>query len=426
MASIIARLADRLAGHFPDGRRGPRRIGREAEFPLVWPDGRAGDIALLWEPLLGERGARSSYDDPAGRDLIVRVDFPDAAYEAEMGRATAEVVVPPQDDLFALEAATRTALTRLRRAAESRGMVLLGYGIQPRTPGGPGLMTPKRRYLALSRAAGRPWMHFTSTASDQVHVDITRGELLPAINGMNLLSPVIIALTANSPVYAGHRGRFLSGREGLLAALGAERHGMTPREFTSLEDFVGFVCAQTCYVLPAGRRFVSYRRPFTSYLAARATHRPQTAWQTYLWHEHYVWNSARPRVQYATIEVRPACQQPPDEPMAAVALCLGLVESLPEARAFLHERLGQDPWPAMRSYRRAAVRGGPRAREPIPGLLAGLVALAEAGLRGRGRGEERFLQPIYRRLESRTVPADRALRLFDQGGVPAIVRGLQL
>jgi len=424
-AAAIERLAERFAGHFPARRRGLRRIGREAEFPLVWPDGRAGDAALLWEPLLAESGARATYDDPRTRHLIVRVDLPDAAYEVEMGRATAEVVLPPAEDLFALETASQAALARLVRAARRRGMVVLGYGIQPRTPGGPGLMTPKRRYLALARAVGWPWMYFTSTASDQVQVDIARPELVDAINGLNLLSPVIIALTANSPVYGGRRGRFLSGREGLLAALGEARHGMTPRYCATLEDFLSIVGGQTCYLLPETQGLRRYGRPFTAYLEARGSRVTDAAWHAYLWHEHYVWHSARPRVQYGTIEVRPACQQPPDEPLAAVALCLGLVEALPEVEALTRDRLGPDPWPAMLAYRRDVVRRGPRAREPSPGHLADLVALAARALRQRGRGEERFIESIRRRLERRAVPADRAVQLFRQGGVPAMVHHLQ-
>ena len=112
--------------------------------------------------------------------------------------------------------------------------------------------------------------------------------------------------------------------------------------------------------------------------------------------------------------------------MAAVALCLGLVEVLPDALAFLQERLSGNLWNTMRLYRRAVVRDGLRATEPISGLLAGLVALAEKGLRSRGRGEERFLVPVQRRLDARAVPADRVVRLFQRGGVPAIVSHLQL
>jgi gamma-glutamylcysteine synthetase len=149
-------------------------------------------------------------------------------------------------------------------------------------------------------------------------------------------------------------------------------------------------------------------------------------WKSYLWHEHYTWNSARLRVGNATIEMRPACQQPPDEPLAAAALSLGLVEALPWVEAFLIDVLGPDPWPVMAAYRRAVVRQGIRAREPAPELLAGVVDLAEKALRQRRRGEERYLQPIRRRLETRTLPADRAVKLFRQGGVSALIRGLTL
>ncbi len=428
--TTIERLAGRFLDCYPAGLRGPRTIGREAEFPLVWPDGRAGDARLVWEPLLAEPGARAIYDDPDSQRIIARVEFPEVAYEIEMGRGTAEIVLPPAGHLAELEAISAAAVRRLVRVATARGMRVLGYGIQPRTPGGPGMMTPKRRYLALSRAIGRPWFHFTTTASDQVQIDISRAELFEAINLINLLSGPIIALTANSSVYAGRIGRFVSGREGLLAALGEHRHGMTPRRFASLEDYLEFICAQRCYVLPEGGRFVRYGKPFTSYLTAHGPRRPgplsARVWDAYLWHEHYTWNSARPRAGNATIEVRPACQQPPDASLAAAGLALGLVEAMPHIRAFMHDFMGPDPWPAMAAYRRAVVREGVRAREPAPRLLEGLVDLAERALRGRGRGEEQYLRPIWRRLETRALPADRAIALFRKGGVPALIGGLQL
>jgi gamma-glutamylcysteine synthetase len=419
--AAIEALADQYGRRFPPALRGIRRIGREAEFPLVWPDGRAGDASLLWDALLAEGGGRVEYDDAAGQRMIVRVDFGPVGYEIEIGRATVEVVLPPVDDLHQLAAVSAAAIGRLVRAAASRGMFVMGYGIQPRTPGRVALMTPKRRYIALHHAIGRPWLHFTTTASDQAQVDIARSELVDVTNVMNLLAGPIVALTANSSVYAGRIGRFASGREGLLGALGGGRHGMTPRRFTSPEDWLPFICGQTCHVLRRGRRFVPFGRPFAAHLA---THGDDL--DAYLWHEHYVWHSARPRAHHATIEIRPACQQPPDEPLAAAALSLGLVEAWPSVWAFACDRLGPDPWPAMRAYRADAIRRGLQAREPAPGFLDEVVASSEEALRRRGRGEEAFLQPIRRRLERRLVPANRAARLFRSGGLRALIEGMKL
>ena len=419
--AAIDHLAQRMRNDFPVSLRGPRKIGREAEFPLVLPDGRAGETSQLWEPLLAEGGQKITYDDPVHPKTIVRIDLGRIGYEVEVGRATAEIVFPPADDLHELEALSEPAVARLSRLAASRGMRVLGYGIQPRTRGTPALMTPKRRYAPLYRAIGRPWLHFTTTASDQVQVDVSRGELVDAINVMNLVSGPIIALTANSSVYAGRVGRFVSGREGLLGGLGEHRHGMTPRRFTSLEDYVAFVCAQRCYSLRKGHRFVQYRRPFTAYLAMRGSD-----YEMFLWHEHYTWNSARPRVKNATIEIRPACQQPPDEPLAAAALSLALVEAMPSVMTYIQDRVGSDPWPAMAGYRREVIRLGLRAPEPAPGFLAGIVDLCEDALRRRGRAEERFLLPIRRRLESRKLPADRTVALFRKGGIIGLIGGLAL
>jgi gamma-glutamylcysteine synthetase len=419
--AAIEHLADRVANHFPVRRTGLRRIGREAEFPIVLPDGRAGDVSRLWEPLIGSDHARIKYDDPSRAQTIVRVDLGPVGYEIEVGRATAEVVLPPVDDLAALEAASRPAIARLTHAAAARRLRVLGYGIQPRTIATAGLMTPKRRYFALHRAIGRPWLHFATTASDQVQVDISRSELLDAINLMNLMSGPLIALCANSSVYGGRVGRFVSGREGMLETLGDERHGMTPRRFPTLEDYVAFMCGRVCYVLPQRGRYIRYGRPFTHYLAERGAD-----FDAYLWHEHYTWNSARPRVQNGTIEIRPACQQPPDEPLAASALAVALVEALPDLWAFVHDRLGADPWPAMARYRADVVRRGLRAREPAPRFLAGLVAVCDKALRRRGRGEERFLKPIRRRLDERALPADRAVAHFRRGGVRTMVERLAL
>ncbi|MBI3976188.1 MAG: hypothetical protein HY334_07325, partial [Armatimonadetes bacterium] len=112
LQAAIEALTEQFAGRFPPTVPSPRRIGREAEFPLVRPDGRAGDASLLWDPLRAEGAARLTYDDPDRQTLIERVDLEDAGYEVEMGRATVEVVLPPVDDLIALEVVSASAVRR--------------------------------------------------------------------------------------------------------------------------------------------------------------------------------------------------------------------------------------------------------------------------------------------------------------------------
>lgn len=418
--AAIAEIATRFTSHFRERLRPIRKVGQEAEFPVVWPDGRAGDVDQVLKALLGEESARAQYDDPESQSLLAGVELADTVYAIEVGRGTVEMSIEPHDDLWASQAAFDKALYRLKRAVESHNMRLLGFGIQPRTPPFPALMTAKRRYRALYAAIGAPWLYLATTASLQVHVDICRAELMDAINWLSVLSGPIIALCANSSVYAGRAGRFVAGREGLLRRLGEHRYGIPPRCFASREEYFAYLCDYDCYVIKEHGRFRRFNRPFTRYLAR---HGPD--FDAFLWHEHYIWNSARARVKASTIELRPACQQPPGEAIAVAALAVGWVESLPGVRDFLCAALGSDPWPTMIAYRRAAVRDALAAPEPVPGFLAGLITLAEDGLKRRGRGEESLLTPIWNRLDRRRSPGQNARELFRRRGADQLIEAVR-
>ncbi len=418
----IPALAERFESHFRERLRPIRKVGREAEFPVVTADGRAGDVNLLWEPLLAEGGFTPLYDNPVTRTLLVGVERDDLNIAVEVGRGTIELSLGPYDDLWQLQSAFEGAIKNLAQLAEVRGLYLLGYGIQPRTRPGPAIMTPRPRYHALYHAIGKAWLNLTTTASDQTHVDISRAELLDAINWMNLLSGPIIALCANSPIHEGRDGKNLAGREGLLRDLGEFRYGMTPHRFTSLEDFIRYLCDYVCFVLPNETGFEQVNRTLTDYLAEH----PDVSFDQFLWHEHYVWNSARARIHHSTIEVRPACQQPPGESLAANALILGFVESLPQVSAFMVDALGRDPWPTMQAYRRAAVRRGLEAGEPVPGFIRGLVQIAEGGLARRRGGEEKFLIPIWNRLERCMSPGRYARQIVHEQGIAGLIESLRV
>ena len=413
----IAIIAAQFEARFRERLRPIRKVGREAEFPVVTRDGRAGDVSQLWAALLAEPGFAPYYDDPQTRALLVGVERGNLNIAAEVGRGTIELSLGPYDDLWQLQTAFDDAVALVARAAASRGMFLLGFGIQPRTPPSAALMTPRPRYRALYRAIGAPWLRLTTTAADQTHVDICRAELLDAINWMNLLSAPLIALCANSSVYAGRAGKFLSGREGLLRDLGETRYGMTPRRFGDIEEFIRYLCDYRCFVLPDGDGFKQINRPFTNHLITDSPN----LFDEFLFHEHYVWNSARARVANSTVEVRPACQQPPGESLAANALILGWVESLPQVAAYFGDTFDGDPWQPMLRYRRAAAREGLGAREPAPNLIRDLVAIAEAGLARRGRGEEKFLEPVWSRVERRESPGARARKVMLRKGIEGLV-----
>lgn len=409
-------LARRFEEGFPEKRPALRKVGREAEFPVVHPDGRAADVLKLWGSLREEEDFRPVYDGPRRSYLVVALRGKEFSYEIEVGRGTIEIILPPAEDLFRLQRTFERAIRLLARVARKKNVRVLGYGIQPVTPRSARLMAPKQRYYAMLDAMGPPWLHFTTGASDQLHVDLCRSEVVKWTNWMNLLSGPIIALTAHSSVYGGRIGQFRSGREGLQLGMGKERHGMPPRPFRDVADFIGTVVRHSCFILPERKCFRPFGHPFVKHLALHGAD-----FEAYLWHEHYVWPSARPRVAYGTLEIRPACQQPPEESWAACALELGLAEAVDKVADYAESALWPDPWEAMMRYRGQAVRRGLSAPEPAPGFLRTLLELAEDGLRRRGRAEERLLRPLWRRWERRTEPALDARKLWQSGGVGALV-----
>ncbi|MFN8233733.1 MAG: hypothetical protein U0V56_09780, partial [Actinomycetota bacterium] len=192
------------------------------------------------------------------------------------------------------------------------------------------------------------------------------------------------------------------------------------RRFADAEDYVRWTAGYRALVLPDGRG--GFEHPGVPYAERIAERGPDL--DDWLYHEHYIWPSARPRARLGTLEIRPACQQP-EASFAAAALSLGLVEANAELDAYLTERFpGPAGWRRLLAYRRAAVHAGLGAAEPAPGFLATIVELAGAALTRRGLGEEPMLDAIRDRLARRRDPADEAWALLRSGGVRALVDAL--
>lgn len=419
-------LAATFAGHFPAQLEGPRTVGREAEFPVVDGSGRAADVARLWPLLQVAPGdVLKVKRDAVNTDLVVGLDGASYSYALEVGRGTIELNVGPCDTLFGLEALFRVGLARLVQAAGQLGWRVLGYGVQPLTRPARALLSPKQRYAALADVMGDDWVWYTVTASDQLHVDVSRGEAVAVLNFANLMAPVVVALCANSPVVAGALTGSCSSREArMVEAVHGQRHGMIARPYADFTDFVARLSGMQSLLRREGARLLPDGRLFDEVLRAdfgAGDGLARGCFDAFLLHDHYVWHSARLRSAYGTVELRPACQQPPHEAMAAAALYLGLVEGRAEITDYVQGALAGH-WERMRAYHGGAVRAGLAAVEPAAGFLAEVLTLAEKALARRGQGEERMLAPLWGRLARRENPAQQLARVFGTEGVAGLVR----
>ena len=418
VTTAIRQLATEFVARFPSVATAPRVVGREAEYPVVDGQGRAADVRRLWAALAAPGDLKPKYDGE-NSNLIVGLEGPEYSYALEVGLGTVEVNTRPCTDLWEIAAIMEQAVVRLVRAARNFGWQVLGYGIQPLTPATLPLMSPKQRYQSLYRAMGAEWLWYAVTASDQVQIDISQSELTHMLNYGNLMAPVIIALCANSPVYNGELSPYCSGREGRMVGIHANehRHGMPPRPYQSIEDYIATNVHSTFLIRRGDYAVEPSSQHFSEYLTAHGAD-----FDAFLFHEHYIWNSARLRVAYGTVELRPACQQPWREHMVAAALGLGLVEASAAINAYVQVALGPEYWQIMRSYHQQAILRGLAAPQPASNFLNRLLDMAEDGLRSRGRGEEELLAPLQRRLDWSENPAQRNRRIFRTEGLAGLLQ----
>jgi len=440
LTGVMETLADRFTAAFPTTMDGPRTIGREAEYPIVTANGEAADLRRLWDELLAAGDLKPHYG-PSIQDrdqMIVSLDGPNFNYALEVGVGTVEVNTRPCANLFSIQHIMEDAVGRLVRAAARFGWRVLAYGIQPVSPPSLKIISPKQRYMSLYRAMGAPWLWYTVTASDQVQIDITRDEMVFMLNFGSLMTPVIIALCANSPVFGNQLSPYCSAREGQIADIYAQehRHGMLARPMHDMVDFVGAISESTYLIVRDDDEIIPSSQPFTEYLAEHGAD-----YDAFLFHEHYMWNSARLRAAFGTIEIRPACQQPwsgvrrrfttggaggvrtgdGPEHMAVSALGLGLIEAATPIQAYVGAHLGPDYWAIMQTYHSQAIRHGLRAPEPAPDFLARILTLAKEGLRVRGFGEEIMLAPLWRRIARRRNPAQQARAVHHTDGIRGLI-----
>ena len=414
---VVEVLATQFTEAFPVDTPTQRTIGREAEYPIVKATGEAADARRLLEHLRATLGLHAHYDSGNPR-LIVGADGEDYKYALEVGVGTIEINTRPCRTLFEIQSIMVEAVLPVVRQAAYYDWRVLGYGIQPLSPPSLAIMSPKQRYQSLYRSMGAEWLWYTVTASDQCHVAIGRSEMVNLLNFGNMMAPVLIALCGNSPIHSGRLSRFCSSREGRMAGIHANeyRHGMPARPYTTIADYVRTVSQANYLIARSAGEVIPVNRPFTDYLLEHGPDYP-----AFLYHEHYVWNSARLRAAYGTIEIRPACQQPWPEQMAAMTLSVGLIEAAATIDAYVQGVLGSDYWSIMRTYHQQVIHFGLSAPQPAPHFLETIVELATAGLQQRGHGEETLMTPIENRIYRRLNPAQRNRRIFDFDGMTGLL-----
>lgn len=418
-----------------------RNIGVELKFPVVDRDGQAVSpevMTALWE-FLGEEGwdviTDPHYKQPIG--ATYPGDPADDLAGTETGYCKMELSLGYKGNLWALEkriGALAELLEKFREKQENN-LYFLCFGIHPVTPPSDQLMTKKQRNLFWNKAFGNQRVNLLSiTCSNQVHADVAVEEAAAALNVFNGLSPVEIALNANSNIWNGKidpEYKALSVNFWNRWLPNSPRVGMTPRRFGNLTDYTVFISGfKPVYVRRKGRYYgIGHYASFAEYWAAgkKATgedeygERVQLVPQEEDFDLHYTfcWNDAR-LSGYYTLENRLNCQQPPHRLMVPAAFTLGIMEKLLPAQSLVDSF----DWEDLEEARSDAVNNGMQANiagEEMKELCREVLQLAQKGLEARELGEEKLLIPLWESLDTSTCPADHAREILSKQGLKAFL-----
>jgi gamma-glutamylcysteine synthetase len=419
---------------------------------MVKLDGTAADqhsLHALWE-YLEQNGWDRIVDRVTGTLAGTRIAGPmnDTVASCETGYCKPEFSLAHVANLFELNESIDALRELLNPFLQKHGVRLLGYGIQPVTPPSGYLLFKKERSCFWDRAVPSNWLippeqgddvHlFTVNAGSHVHVSVDLEDAVDTVNVLNGLAGAQIALTANSPVWRGKAdNRYVCVNEKLWDwwRPAAARSGVPERAFVDLEDYIRTIENLTpIYVKRNGQPVLLPQfQTFGEYFASGETigHMldgrtipltPRT--EDIRTHNSCYWYTARIS-QYYTVENRVFDQQPPADLICAAALTLGLISALDEAQSIVSHR----SWAELRQAREVACQQGLRGSTEelsLAKLASQMLEVAQLGLTRRGLGEEIFLQPLEQRLQTKTCPAERAIRIFEQNGIEGLVEQLAL
>ncbi|MDY6796863.1 MAG: glutamate-cysteine ligase family protein [Actinomycetota bacterium] len=437
----LRRFEDKGRVHSLKGRR---QVGMEAKFCLTDYRGEAVEREAL-EDLFGHleaAGWELQRDENLG--IATAAARPSSTCPAVVATGTGhckmEFSVPYGNTLLELKSHFEEMAEEVKAYMDGAGVRLLCLGVHPVTEPHPGLVQRTARHIFWDRAFETGLVHLFALSADcQVHVDVDPSEVHQAVNVMQGFAGAQIALTANATVWKRRIDEdFVDVKEAFWDwwLPGEDRAGVASRPFESLEEYVERLSGlRPVFVSRNGCNLGIYQyRNFREYYSAGDEARGITSGgdtvglrpceQDIDLHDTFNWFVAR-FSRYCTLENRVNCQQPPEDIMAVPALTLGLMENLDEGASFL----GDYDWDALRRSRIEAMRRGPEASGrgfDIAELGRSMLEIAEKGLTSRGRGEEAFLEALWRRSRGGFCPAFEGRELFVQGGVEALLERYSL
>jgi glutamate--cysteine ligase len=396
-AGLATQLAESTFAGPVSGSLTPRRIGAEVEFiPVESLSGRRCPIesesALATLPFLRRYGAEQGWREGWTSKGTPCFSSPIGGSLTFEPGGQLEYSSPPCSSASALLALLRAVVLPLRAAAAGEGIDLLPVGIDPINPAEQApLLIHAQRYARMAEYLGRRGpagaRMMRQTAAFQISLDFDDEPWL-RWRVLNAATPYVIAIFANSPIYAGERTDHQSTRAQVWRDLDPTRTGIPYDEQDPVGAYLEFALAAPAILYPA---IEGEHRPFGEWLV-RANPTPDE------WHDHLstLFPEVRPR---GHLELRSADSIAPHWYAAPLALTAGILYD-PAALRATADLLGTPDLGLLERAGRCGLHDPAIAR-----MAADLFEVALQGCRGLG---PRYFHPSD--LEQATAFFERYTR----------------
>lgn len=449
----------------PSERPGTHRAGVELEFPVYALSGGPVDFSVvhaLTEAVDAEFGFTERQYDDDGNIFSARVKDTEDNISYDCSYNTIEFSFGVDHSLCDTWDRFSTYYEFIQKFLLKAGHTLTGMGINPGykvninepVPNGRYRMLlhhleSYKRYIYDNNFHRVPNFGLISCAS-QVQLDAEKDLLVEELNTFTKVEPFKALLFANSPY-----GDYLCARDyfwmNSLHGLNRRNVDILETRLHSIDDLVDYISTLSIYCVERGEKYINFRptvltdyfqRDYITgeYFDSREKCYKNMIFKPELSDISHLRSFKFEDVTYrGTIEFRSVCEQPASEAMTAAAFQTGLAECLPELTDYLENRC-----PVYRGYRepvdlrRLFVRkdfikrldemsdnsditeledtAGPSVTKgQLTEVLSTLVAISDKGLRLRRYGEEKFLEPLYKRVSLILSPALEMMKGIEEG-----------
>ncbi len=423
-------------------------IGIEIEMPIVNLNREPVDFEIVHE--VTDRFLKEFHFQVAGRDDEENINSAEderigdiLSYDCSYNNL--ELSMGREKDLHSIYRRFCCYYCFLQREFAKYNYTLTGMGVNPYRQYNHNVPIPNGRYRMLFHHLGsyekymEMPMYFheypgygTFSSASQVQLDVTYENLIDTIWAFSRVEPVKALLFSNS-VLLGEHEELLCCRdmfwENSTHGINPHNIGMFEKKPESIEELLNYISTTSMYCVEKDGRYINFAPiPVMDYFQKESIQ------------GEYYEDGAYHRISFSpeledlqylrtfkfedltfrgTIEYRSVCCQPVSDCMTVAAFHLGLKGKLYELKTLLDE----DHVIYHHGYTAAELRKLFNLRElpsfvdedAVYGLAEQVLDLAKAGLKDRGYGEEKYLDPLYERIRTKQCPARRMLDELEHG-----------